>query len=119
MAELEVKGTRTPTRAETEEGGELEKSSTYSYPNPFDDETTIRFIMREDLDVHIRIYDINDAPVWHKDIPGSAVGRGLNTVIWKGINDNGENAANGVYILEIAAGKKSVKKLMSLVRSAE
>lgn len=119
MAELGLKGTATPTQVDVVENDELRKNNTYNYPNPFESETTIRFVILSPKDVHIRVYDIDDKLVWRKDIPVAAVKTGLNTVIWKGVNDNGENAANGVYILEVATDEKAVKKLMALVRSAE
>jgi hypothetical protein len=119
MAELNLKGTMTPTPAENGENPELSESSTYSYPNPFDSAATIRFVLEDPKDVRLRIYDINGTLVWHEDLAGTRINAGLNTVTWRGANDSGENVANGVYVLEVSAGKKAVKKLMALVRSAE
>ena len=107
---LSVNSKVTPTPTQVEE---LSESNTYNYPNPFSGETTIRFSLARAEDVNIYIYDINDNLVWKNSKFNGKVG--INTITWSGLNDRGEEVANGVYLLEVSIQKKTVKKKIVLI----
>ena len=115
MAGIAYKGTQTPVPGLGIEDAGLSETTTYNYPNPFSGETTIRFILLTPEEVNVKVYDINDALVWQKNIPIAAAKAGINCLIWPGINDRGENISNGVYILEVAVQKKTVRKRIVLI----
>lgn len=67
-----------------------------NYPNPFNSSTEIKFSLREDSKVTIRVYDVSGRLVT------TLVDRVLKAapdhpVTWKGLNSNGSNVASGVY----------------------
>jgi hypothetical protein len=41
---------------------------------------------------------------------------GINKVIWQGINNSGEQIANGLYLLIVQADNKTVIKKIAIIR---
>ncbi|MFN3966877.1 MAG: FlgD immunoglobulin-like domain containing protein, partial [Endomicrobiia bacterium] len=89
-----------------------------NYPNPFDSRhknTTITYILRDDSEVTIRIFDLLGAPVKTMHFskgenPGGI--RGTNNIIWDGTNDQGQKIVQGMYIMsvEVKSGGKTTRK---------
>jgi len=94
----------------------LDETNVYNYPNPFSGSTTIRFSLDMRQKVKISIMDINGNPVWLKILEESRTYRGINTLLWEGINDRGNPVSNGVYILRITAGEKTAVKKIVIIR---
>jgi flagellar hook assembly protein FlgD len=95
---------------------EMTESNVYGYPNPSSGPMTFRFPMAEAVDVQIRISDINGKLVWNTALPGRSMSIGINKAIWDGKNGAGQEASNGVYLLEISAGNQSVRKRIAILR---
>ncbi len=89
-----------------------------NYPNPFNpvvETTRLEYLLTEDADVKIEIFNLFGELVWVKDITrGDAGGKAgvNNNVLWDGTNKNGERVGNGGYICRLtAAGAAATVKL--------
>ncbi|HCJ66061.1 MAG TPA: hypothetical protein DHV62_01720, partial [Elusimicrobia bacterium] len=87
-----------------------------NYPNPFvakRENTKVRYHLKENSEVEIRIYDLIGDLVWEKKIsagesPGGVAGP--NEVEWDGRNGNGEYVSAGGYICLLKVGNKVLKR---------
>jgi len=80
-----------------------------NYPNPFSDETRIRYVLPEVSDVQLTVYDV--------------LGREVKTLIQEyqasgsyAYTFNGRGLANGVYVYVLQAGQHKAEGKMVLVR---
>ena len=85
-----------------------------NYPNPFNPTTTIRFGLPERSPVKLVIYNIAGQRV--ATLVNREMSAGYHQVQWNGKNRNGQQAASGVYIYRLTAGKQQFVKKMLLVR---
>ncbi|MDI6642131.1 MAG: FlgD immunoglobulin-like domain containing protein, partial [Elusimicrobiota bacterium] len=89
-----------------------------NYPNPFDSRyrtTTITYLLREPLEVTIRIFDLLGTPIKSMHFPkGANPGgiQGVNNITWDGTNDNGQKVCQGLYIMsvEVKSDNKTARK---------
>jgi len=81
------------------------------YPNPFREETLIRFGGDDEYLPHnVEIFAPDGTPVRIMAIPA-----GISEVIWDGKTAGGSNTAAGVYYVRVSTGKRStVKKIIRL-----
>jgi hypothetical protein len=105
------KSTPTPERAE-----KMSTLNVYNYPNPCKDSTMIRFSLDKPADVRIEITDINNVPVWRRNINAKDTAAGINSVKWDITNDAGKRAANGIYICSVTSGTTRVTKKIAVVK---
>ena len=86
-----------------------------NFPNPFNPETWIPFVLGEGGEVKLRIYDVKGRIVKRLDLGYLDAGY-YNTrdtaVYWDGRNDDGEKVASGVYIYQLQVGERSFTKRM-------
>ncbi len=69
-----------------------------NYPNPFNQETTLRFYVPEPMIVTIRIFDLTGRLVWTQSIP---VGRrGNYSIPWNGQTNMGIDLDTGIYLVQ-------------------
>ena len=84
-----------------------------NYPNPFNPETTISYILPEASKVQINIYNLLGQHV--KTLVNEFKPVGDYSVQWDGTNDAGEKLTNGVYIYRMQAESfVESKKLMMI-----
>jgi hypothetical protein len=96
---------------------EMSRHNTYNYPNPSrDGNTTIRFPLTKQQEVKIYIYDETSRLVWKQEIPAEQTIAGVNRVLWTGINDRGNQVANGGYILKVQSENITVVKKIAIIR---
>ena len=107
--------------------GELPDSifadSVVNYPNPFDsrkENTTISYMLKQDAEVSILIYDLFGFRVWENTYPPGAEGGkyGINSVTWDGSDSSGNKVSKGGYIAVIQyKGDKviSVKRKIGVI----
>ena len=82
-----------------------------NYPNPFNPETTIQFIIPSTGEVEINIFDINGRKI--NTLYNGIKQAGTHKIVWNGINENGKKVASGVYLCTIAFNKfKKIQKLL-------
>jgi len=84
-----------------------------NFPNPFNGETCIRFVMLKQSFVAIRLYNILGRPVkWLTRGDRSA---GLHEITWDGTDDQGRPAATGIYFYRLEMlGAAQTRKLVLL-----
>ncbi len=97
--------------------GELDNiTGDFSYPNPYKPKLgllTIRYVLNDDRNVTISIYNIHGELVkeMHYD-PGIAGGaKGTNKVTWDGKNSGNQAVASGIYLVHIKSDgfEKTIK----------
>jgi photosystem II stability/assembly factor-like uncharacterized protein len=82
-----------------------------NYPNPFNSSTIIKYDLKEDVQVSIKVYDILGRLV--KTLIFDFQNAGFKSINWDGKNDNGQFVASGLYFCKITAGDfKDVKKFI-------
>ncbi|HED38122.1 MAG TPA: T9SS type A sorting domain-containing protein, partial [Ignavibacteria bacterium] len=85
-----------------------------NYPNPFNPSTTIKYELPKESFVRINIYNLLGQKV--KTLVNSNKKAGTHTTVWQGKDELRNNAASGIYIYRITAGKYVVSKKMALLR---
>jgi subtilisin-like proprotein convertase family protein len=84
-----------------------------NYPNPFNPTTTIRYDLREDSKVVLKIYNILGQKI-HTLLEENQPA-GYHSVIWDGKNSAGIAVTSGLYFIKIVAGDFSqTRKVMML-----
>src|SRR4029453_5087140 len=84
-----------------------------SYPNPFDNSTTIRYDLGQDGRTTVTLYDIRGAKV--KQLIDTDQAAGPYTLTWDGTNEDGARVASGVYVCRLrSAGAEISKRLVYL-----
>ena len=84
------------------------------YPNPFNPSTTISFVLREDDNVLIDIFNLKGQRVYtFKDKPYH---KGVNSVVWNGVDSRGNSASADIYFAKMRVGNKSYLKKMILLK---
>ena len=93
---------------------------TVSYPNPFnpdkDQSVTIAYKYGTDAAVKAVIFDITGQLI--QTLTGSSANRGVDgysRMVWNGRSGFGETAENGVYLVNIISGGKTIAKSKLLV----
>ncbi|MFA5879429.1 MAG: fibronectin type III domain-containing protein, partial [Candidatus Margulisiibacteriota bacterium] len=91
----------------------LELEGVINYPNPFKDETKIRYKLSKDVDdVKIYIFTVSGDLV--KELSGETSATSIleeyHDVLWDGKNEYGQRVVNGVYIYKICASAKNEQK---------
>jgi subtilisin family serine protease len=91
----------------------FEFSLSQNFPNPFNPVTTIKYALKEDARVSLKIYNMLGQEV--KTMVNEHQPAGFKEVVWDGTNDNGHRTASGVYIYRIVAGNYiDMKKMIML-----
>ncbi len=83
-----------------------------NYPNPFNAKTTIHYTLKNDVKVHLTIFNLMGQEV--RVLVNEIQSAGCNAVTWNGKDNYGEPLPSGIYIYNINAGKfnKTLKLLM-------
>jgi len=82
-----------------------------SYPNPFNDSTTIPIMLTQTQNIQLSVYDLRGDLV--KNLYSGAMPMGLNEIRWNGTNNFGITVAAGTYYYQIFTNStKVVSKAM-------
>jgi hypothetical protein len=82
-----------------------------NYPNPFNPETTIRYVLRHTGPVSLAVYDIAGQLV--RILVTDEQPAGYYQITWDGRNTSDAQVASGVYLYELRAGNfRSVQKML-------
>lgn len=78
-----------------------------NYPNPFNPmkrSTTIAYILNENMDVKIYIYNLSGELMrkFEKSSGENGSKQGPNAIVWDGKNDCGETLASGIYFIRLS-----------------
>lgn len=72
-----------------------------NYPNPFNPETTIEYVLPKPSFVKLKIYDTHGQEV--RTLVNEFQQHGVKSVIWDGKSNQGRSVMSGVYIYKIVA----------------
>ncbi len=83
-----------------------------NYPNPFNPSTTIEFAMKSSQQVTLEIFNITGQRV--KVLLDDYAQAGMNSVVWDGNDEYGQQAASGIYFYRLTAedGMSQTKKMI-------
>lgn len=76
----------------------------YNYPNPFKDDTHFTFELRGQTvpdEMNLKLFTVAGRLIRDLSIPSSEYRIGFNTVYWDGRDQDGDEIANGVYLLKV------------------
>ena len=76
----------------------------YNYPNPFKDKTDFTFEVRGVIppeELKIKIFTVAGRLIKEIVLPGSSLQIGFNRIPWDGLDQDGDEIANGVYFYKI------------------
>ncbi len=82
-----------------------------NYPNPFNSETHIGFILKNNYNVGIDVYDVLGRKI--KTIFAGDLSSGYQGFIWDGRTNSGQDASSGTYLIRFNVGG-SIKTLKAL-----
>ncbi len=85
-----------------------------NYPNPFNPETTIQFILDTAGVTTLDIFDLRGRQV--NRLLSGFIQAGFNQVKWDGLTSEGTTAPSGVYFYRLVQGNKTQTRKMLLVK---
>ncbi len=72
-----------------------------NYPNPFNPTTEIRFSVKENSHILLKVYDVLGREV--KTLVNKEVNNGQYTITWNGDNNAGQRVSSGIYLYRMEA----------------
>ncbi len=85
-----------------------------NHPNPFNPETRIKFYLKSEQHVVLRIYDVSGRLI--QKLVDGVYQAGEHFVIWNGRDFNGQIVGSGVYFYKLAVGEQHQHGKMTLVQ---
>lgn len=85
-----------------------------NYPNPFNPATTIRYGLKTDSRVVLKVYNLLGQEV--RTLVDARESAGFKEAIWDGRNNQGHRVASGVYIYKLTAGSFTKARKLMLVK---
>ena len=85
-----------------------------AYPNPFNAEVVLRYLVAVEGPVRVVVYDALGAQI--RELVHQIQGVGLRTASWDGRDQRGLTAASGVYLLAIEMGGERRTRKVMLIR---
>ncbi len=85
-----------------------------NYPNPFNPETSIGFLLKAPTNVSLKIYSITGKQV--KTLCSGRMEPRTYNFTWDGTNERGQNVGSGVYLYRLQVGNFSQTKKMLQIK---
>jgi hypothetical protein len=85
-----------------------------NYPNPFNPQTTIPFFTDSEGRVELAVFDARGRLV--RVLVSEVYAPGPHRVVWDGKNDRGQQAASGVYFMQLRTDQTTMVKKLLLVK---
>ncbi len=85
-----------------------------NYPNPFNPETAIKYAVKENGPVNLKIYNLKGQLV--KTLVNEQVNAGYHSVVWDGKDNFGTNVATGIYLYRLETKTYNQTKKMMLMK---
>ena len=106
-----------PVSTDTDIMSEAETPVTFAmsqnYPNPFNPETSIKYSLRQNAYVVIKVVDLLGKEV--RTLVEEEKNAGYHEVVWNGLDSHGSSVASGVYFYTMKAGTfTETRKLLLL-----
>ena len=85
-----------------------------NYPNPFNPTTTIKYSLKNNMNVKLSIYNVVGQKV--KTLVNSTKTPGSHNVQWNGLNEAGQKVSSGIYFYRLKSGSNVKMKKMMLLK---
>ena len=85
-----------------------------NYPNPFNNQTLIKFSLEKSSWIELRIIDTQGKIV--NTITKGNYSKGIHLFKWDGRTGSGHDVASGMYLFQLKRGKGIITKRMMLVK---
>jgi glucose/arabinose dehydrogenase len=85
-----------------------------NYPDPFNPQTTIRYVLSDNVHVMLRVYNMLGQQV--RTLVDEYQDAGYKEVVWDGRDDLGQVVASGIYVYRLTAGRFSGTKSMLMMK---
>ena len=85
-----------------------------NYPNPFNPTTTLKYALKENVDVSLKVYNVLGQLV--KTLVNGQQAAGWKEANWDGTNDLGAKVSSGIYIYRLEAGDFVQSRKMILMK---
>jgi tetratricopeptide (TPR) repeat protein len=85
-----------------------------NYPNPFNPQTIIKFLLAEEQQVQLHVFDAAGRLV--RTLAEGSFPKGEREISWNGKDDRGVAVASGVYFYKLIIGRQSQTRKMVLLR---
>ena len=85
-----------------------------NFPNPFNNQTMIRFFLPQSERVNLIIYNVLGKEI-SRLLSDETRGRGYHTIHWNGENKAGQSVASGVYFYTLKSGSGKVNLIRKMV----
>ncbi|MFC1607930.1 two-component regulator propeller domain-containing protein [Candidatus Latescibacterota bacterium] len=85
-----------------------------NYPNPFNPETTVDFVIPESGNTTVDIYNVTGQKI--RSLMSENLPAGKHTVVWDGQNDTGASMSSGVYFVRLESESGVLSHRIMLVR---
>ena len=90
-------------------------NSLQNYPNPFNLQTQIQFVLSQEADVTVKVFNILGKEI-NTIIENQIMSAGLHSTEWNGKDKNGHVVPSGIYLYQVQAGNSVITKKMSLLK---
>ncbi len=77
-----------------------------NYPNPFNPETAVSFVLSKDQKISIDIYNLKGEKV--NTLINKYMQKGVHSVNWNGVNDRNKTVASGIYLMILKSNGKTI-----------
>ena len=82
-----------------------------NYPNPFNPDITISFLLKQDTKLELSVYNIKGQKV--KTLVQDNLAKGLHKLVWDGKDSVNKQVASGIYFYKInASGSVKTRKII-------
>ncbi len=85
-----------------------------NYPNPFNPETAIKYAVKKDGDVSLKIFNLKGQLV--KTLVNQQVKAGYHRIVWDGKDNFGTDVATGIYLYRLETKTYNQTKKMMLMK---
>jgi hypothetical protein len=92
----------------------LQTSLSSNYPNPFNPSTNISFVLAQELDVRLDVYNIRGQKV--KTLCNARLGKGKHTIEFNGRDDQNRRVASGIFFYRLSTPEASFTQKMMLMK---
>lgn len=94
----------------------LSNTTTYVYPNPVLEYTTIRFSINKIKKIKIQIFSIEGTRVWDMEVAENKLNLGINKIKWDTKDSFGNKLPVGIYLLKINDGYNVITSKIAIIR---
>ncbi len=85
-----------------------------NYPNPFNPTTSINYLLKNESDVSLKIFNVKGQLV--RELVNGVQKQGNHTIVWNGYNSNNKQVAGGVYFYKLDTKEYTSTKKMLLLK---